>query len=96
MRNLRHIFLFALFLLVGARGVGAQAVPTARTFYGVAAGASTDLYGGGSSIAGFMAVASLGRRFVRGVDLQFDAFVGQVALTVDQGFAGSNPAVDDP
>jgi len=94
MRNLRYIFLFALFVLVSAPRVGAQAAQTARTFYGLAAGASTDLYGGGSSIAGFMAMASLGRRLVRGVDLQFDAFVGQVALTVDQGFSTQRLGVD--
>jgi len=94
MRNLRHIFLLALFLLMGAPRVGAQAARTGRTFYGVAAGASTDLYGSGSSIAGVMVVASLGRQLVRGVDLQFDAFVGQVALTVDQGFSTQKRGVD--
>jgi hypothetical protein len=83
MKHARHILVCALLLVAGARGVRAQVAQRGRTFYGVAAAASTvDL----TNIGGLIVTASLGRQFDRWVGLQLDAFVGQVGLTPDQGF----------
>ena len=83
MKQARHILVWALLLVAGARGVRAQVAQAGQTFYSVAAAASTvDL----TNIGGLIVAASLGRQFDRWLGLQLDAFVGQVGLTPDQGF----------
>ncbi len=83
MKQARHILVWALLLVAGARGVRAQVAQAGQTFYGVAAAASTvDL----TNIGGLIVTASLGRQFDRWFGLLVDAFVGQVGLTADQGF----------